>query len=119
MLFVATGHGFGAAFTRTADGARAALAAQVGLHAVAWPTATPLRVRAGIHIGTADERDGNYFGPAVGRTARIMGCASGGQVHVSAAAAQLLRKPGADFALVDRGTRELKGVKAQSGCSSW
>ena len=29
-----------------------------------WPDPVVLRVRMGIHTGTADERDGYYFGPA-------------------------------------------------------
>ena len=32
-----------------------------------------------MHLGEAEERDGNYFGPAVNQTARVMGVAHGGQ----------------------------------------
>jgi class 3 adenylate cyclase len=30
-----------------------------------WDTTGPRRIRIGIHTGTADERDGDYFGPAL------------------------------------------------------
>ncbi len=45
------------------------------VHCVAhdWSEATgPLRVRMGLHSGEAELRDGDYFGPAVNRAARIM-----------------------------------------------
>jgi class 3 adenylate cyclase len=43
-----------------------------------WPTATLIRVRTGLHTGEAEERDGDYFGPAVNRAARLMAVAHGG-----------------------------------------
>ena len=39
-----------------------------------------MRVRAAIHVGTADERDGDYFGPTVNRVARLLAIGHGGQV---------------------------------------
>ena len=45
-----------------------------------------------IHTGTADERDSDYFGPAVDRVARILSLGHGGQVLVSGASANLLRE---------------------------
>ena len=42
-----------------------------------------LRVRAAVHTGTADERDGDYFGPALNRVARLLAIGHGGQVLVS------------------------------------
>ena len=38
-----------------------------------------LRVRVGLHLGEAEERDGNYFGPPVNLAARVMSVAHGGQ----------------------------------------
>ena len=36
-------------------------------------------MRIGLHVGEAEERDGNFFGPTVNQTARVMGVAHGGQ----------------------------------------
>jgi class 3 adenylate cyclase len=49
----------------------------------AWDETGPLRVRIGIHTGEADCRDGDYFGPALNRTARLMAVAHGGQTVCS------------------------------------
>jgi predicted ATPase len=43
-----------------------------------------------LHTGEADERDGDYFGPAPNRTARLMALAHGGQVLASAATADVV-----------------------------
>lgn len=42
-----------------------------------------LGIRAGVHSGTAVERDGDWFGTAVNLTARIADAAAGGEVLVS------------------------------------
>ncbi len=44
-----------------------------------------VRVRVAVHIGTADEREGDYFGPAVNRVARLLAIGHGVQVLVSGA----------------------------------
>ena len=36
-----------------------------------WPGGLPLRVRAGVHTGDAEPRDGDWYGPAVNRAARF------------------------------------------------
>jgi class 3 adenylate cyclase len=40
----------------------------------------PLRVRMALHTGEADLREGDYYGPAVNRCARLRAVAHGGQV---------------------------------------
>ena len=50
-----------------------------------------LRVRVGIHTGAAEQRDGDYFGTAVNRAARLMSVAHGGQIVVSLATEELVR----------------------------
>jgi len=43
-----------------------------------------------LHAGTAEWRDGDYFGPALNRAARLLAAGHGGQVLLSAAAQELL-----------------------------
>ncbi|HEV3225273.1 MAG TPA: hypothetical protein VGZ52_00490 [Acidimicrobiales bacterium] len=77
---VATGgHGFGVAFARAADAVDAAREAQLILSTGDLPP-----VRMGLLTGEADERDGNYLGPAVNRATQLMSIAHGGQIVASA-----------------------------------
>jgi predicted ATPase/class 3 adenylate cyclase len=89
-VFATGGDGFAAAFARPAEAVGAAQAAQVALDGEAWPDGALLRVRMGLHTGVVEERNGDYFGPAVNRAARIMAAGHGGQVLVSAATAALM-----------------------------
>ena len=85
--------GSAAAFPELADAVAAAVDAQAALAAEAWPDGAPIRVRMGLHTGEAVERDGDYFGPAVNRAARLMAVGHGGQVLCSAATAGAARRP--------------------------
>ncbi|MCC7326022.1 MAG: hypothetical protein IT521_04370 [Burkholderiales bacterium] len=51
----------------------------------AWPPATPISVRIAPHAGLAEARDGDYFGPVLNRTARLLAAGHGGQILVSQA----------------------------------
>ena len=73
----------------------------------AWPTATPIRVRMGLHTGEAELRDGDYFGTAVNRAARLMAVGHGGQVLCSSVTAELV---GDAVALVDLGEHRLRDL---------
>lgn len=87
--FTHTGDGLCMAFATVADAVGAAVAGQRALLAErGWRTGE-LRVRMAVHAGAAQTRDGNYFGPTLNRTARLMSTAWGGQVVCSATAAQL------------------------------
>jgi predicted ATPase/class 3 adenylate cyclase len=86
-----TGDGVHAAFATAPDALEAAVAAQLQLGAEAWETTEPLRVRMGIHTGLAEVRDGDYYGSAVNRAARLMAAANGGQILCSHASANLVR----------------------------
>ena len=46
----------------------------------------------GIHTGQAEVRDGDYYGTAVNRAARLMSAAHGGQVVVSLATEELIKR---------------------------
>ena len=80
LVVKTTGDGAYAAFATASDAVSAAIAAQVSLCAEAWPETGPLPVRMGIHTGTAELRDGDYFGTTMNRAARLMSVGHGGQI---------------------------------------
>ena len=86
-----TGDGVLAVFRTALDGTRAALGAQLALGREPWGATGPLLVRMALHTGEAEERGGDYFGPAVNRAARLMAIAHGGQVVVSRATEAVVR----------------------------
>jgi predicted ATPase len=68
-------------------------------------------VRMAVHAGEAEQREGDWFGPALNRTARLMGIGYGGQVLVSGAAHELVSDdllPG--FSFVDLGSHRLRDL---------
>jgi len=67
-----------------------------------------LEIRAGLHTGEVEERDGDVHGIAVHIAARVMALAGPGEVLVSAAVPPLVLGSGLQFA--DRGRHRLKGV---------
>src|SRR5262249_8816988 len=75
----------------------AALAAQRALLAASSSSSpsssssVQLRVRMALHTGVALERDGDYFGPALSRVARLLAAGHGGQILLSQAASELAR----------------------------
>lgn len=69
----------------------AACAVQRALFAERWPTSLPLRVRLALHCGPAEQRDGDYYGAAVNRCARLRAIAHGGQTLLSEAVAEAVR----------------------------
>jgi predicted ATPase/class 3 adenylate cyclase len=83
-----TGDGVMAVFDAPIGALTAAVSAQGALFEEPWPSSCPIRVRMGIHTGEAEARGGDYFGPAVNRTARIMAVGHGGQILLSGATAE-------------------------------
>jgi predicted ATPase/class 3 adenylate cyclase/DNA-binding CsgD family transcriptional regulator len=73
-----------AAFPRASDALAAALDIQRAFYSEPWPEETPLRLRIALHSAEAQLRDeGNYFGQAINRCARLRAVAHGGQVVLS------------------------------------
>ena len=67
----------------------ACLRAQQRLAVEGWPADATVRVRMGVHTGHAVPTDaGDYISLAVNQAARVAACGHGGQVVVSAAAAE-------------------------------
>ena len=106
-----TGDGVHAAFGRAEDAVAAAVEAQRALDAERWADTGPLRVRMGLHAGTAEQREGDYFGPAVNRAARLMSAAHPGQVLCSQVTADLVRDSlPASVGLVELGPHQLQDL---------
>ncbi len=107
-IFSTSGDGFAAAFWTPGEAVSAATDIQSSLASEPWPLPVVIAVRMGVHTGTADERDGDYFGPTLNRAARLMSAANAGQVLLSSVTAQLL---GTGDAL-DLGVQRLKDLAA-------
>ncbi len=110
-VFKTVGDAFCAAFVRPDDAVAAMAAAQQTLVAEDFSGIDGLRVRAAIHTGLADERDGDYFGPAVNRVARLIAIGHGGQILISGVTRDLARDSLPDGAtLVDLGSHRLQDL---------
>ncbi len=89
-VFKAVGDAFYAAFARPADAVNAAVAAQRALTAEDFSAVGGMKVRMAVHVGSAERRGIDFFGPALNRTARLIDLAHGGQVLVTASLPELL-----------------------------
>ena len=106
-----TGDGIHAVFSEAADGVAAAVGAQRALSEASWTGVGDVRVRMGMHTGSAERRDGDYYGPALNRAARIMAAAHGGQLLVSLATEELARDAlDESVTLVDLGEHRLRDL---------
>ncbi|MEV0668989.1 BTAD domain-containing putative transcriptional regulator [Mycobacterium sp. NPDC050441] len=98
-------------FERPSAAAAAALELQDAILHEPWALQAPMRIRVALHTGEAELRDGDYFGRAVNRAARLRSLAAGGQILCSGATAELvvdsLRD---DVVLADLGMRELRNL---------
>ena len=111
FVFSTAGDAFSVSFHTPGDAVGAALDAQRALQAEPWPAEVPVRVRMGVHLGTVQERDGDYFGSAVNRAARLMGLAHGGQVLVSLVVEEAIRDDLPEgIGLKGLGEHELRGL---------
>ncbi len=110
-VFKTVGDAFCCAFTHALDAVQAALTAQLIIKEEEWKTSRPIRVRMSLHTGAARERDNDYFGPPVNRTARIESLAHGGQVVMSRATAELVRDILPEGVWIeDKGSHRLKDL---------
>ena len=104
-MFSTGGDGFAVVFDDVGDAVVSALEVQAAL------ADDPLRVRIGIHVGRAVERDADYFGPTLNRAARLMAVGHGGQVLLSEVAGALARSALPEgVALLDLGTHQLRDL---------
>ncbi|MFM8769941.1 MAG: ATP-binding protein, partial [Rubrivivax sp.] len=85
-----TGDGMLAVFDDPVSAASAAVAIQHRVGAASWRHADGLRVRVAVHAGVVFRRDGDVFGTAVNRVARVLEGCPAGAVLLSGAASSLL-----------------------------
>jgi class 3 adenylate cyclase len=100
-----TGDGFLAAF----DGPARAIRCAASITDQVRPLG--IEVRAGVHTGECELRDGDIAGMAVHIGARVGACAESGEVLVSSTVKDLVVGSGLRFA--QRGVAELKGVPGE------
>jgi class 3 adenylate cyclase len=77
-------------FAHPSDAVVAAAAIHQAVASEEWPSTAPVRVRVGVHTGDAEPRDGDWYGPAVNRAARLRGLAARGQTLLSGVTAGLV-----------------------------
>lgn len=98
-------------FDRPSAAAAAAIELQEAIGHEAWQLADPMRIRVALHTGEVEFRDGDYFGRAVNRAARLRSLATGGQILCSGATAELvIDSLPDDVVLADLGTRRLRNL---------
>ena len=93
-VFKTIGDAFCIAFWTAQDALATAIDTQLALAEEDWDAlgvGKPVRVRMALHTGLAQEQDGDYFGPTLNRTARILATGHGGQVLVSTVTTELVR----------------------------
>jgi hypothetical protein len=105
-VFKAIGDAFCVAFARVSDAVTAACEAQQALSAEDFSAVGGLPVRMGLHAGEASERNGDYFGPAVNRVARLMSIGHGGQILASGA----IRGSELDFDELPKGSTTFSSI---------
>jgi predicted ATPase/class 3 adenylate cyclase len=107
-VFDHTGDGICAAFPTASAALEAAVAAQKSIRTDDWRGSEPLQVRIALHSGAVERRGGDYFGPPLSRTARLLDTVHGGQVVLSLLTAELVRDDLPDGVdLVDLGEHRL------------
>jgi DNA-binding SARP family transcriptional activator/tetratricopeptide (TPR) repeat protein len=98
-------------FARATECAAAAVTLLDAFASEPWPEGARPRLRIALHTGEAFERDGDYFGPALNRAARLRALAGPGEVLLSQAVAELVRDQLApEVVLHDRGMQPLRGL---------
>ncbi len=111
IVFKTVGDSFCCVFEQSEDALQAAVDAQYAMVREQWPKSTgQLRIRAGLHTGTAVLRSRDYFGPTVNRVARLTEAAHGGQILLSAATASPLAGKLDKVQLRDLGTHRLRDL---------
>lgn len=118
-IFGWAGDHFRAAFQDAQAAVDAAVCIQNELARTDWRTGPALRVRMGLHRGSATRRGDDYFGTVPNRTGRLEACASGGQILISSDVAEVV-----NLELLSLGHHRLRDVPQpmliyQIGCKDF
>lgn len=98
-------------FNRASDALLAALEIQRAIDSEPWPNGISIHVRMALHSGELHAREGDLYGPAINRCARLRDAAHGRQVVLSAVTAELVRDGlGSEFDLRDLGIHRLRDL---------
>src|SRR4051812_10712103 len=108
--FKHTGDGSCSVFGSTTGAVLAAVGAQRVLTGATWDELGPLRGRMAVHAGDAIERDGDWFGSALNRCARLMDIAHGRQILLSGVAHALLERLPNGLPVRDLGIHRLRDL---------
>jgi len=92
VVFKTVGDAIYAAFASALDAVRAAVDGQQAIAIEPWSTSTPLQVRMALHSGVVEERNGDYFGLPLSRSAHLLAAGHGGQILLSQATVELVRE---------------------------
>jgi class 3 adenylate cyclase len=91
--FKTIGDAFQAAFFDPGAAIAAAITAQRALAAEPWLETGPIRVRMGVHLGeAAPDAAGDYLAPCLNRLSRLLSAGYGGQILISDAVQQRVRR---------------------------
>jgi predicted ATPase/class 3 adenylate cyclase len=108
-VFTTAGDSFSIAFGSPTDAVSAAIGIQLAMREPAL--GLDLRIRMGLHTGSASLRDGDYFGGALNRCARLTSAAHGGQILLSGSTTELVASELPDgVELVDMGVHRLRDL---------
>ena len=108
----AVGDGFIATFGSCRDAIEAALEIRRVFSPRSAEFDPPLRIRIGIHAGEPLEMEGDLFGAAITRLARVTSCANPGEVLVTRVVVDLVE--GQRYSFQSLGPRELRGFSSPS-----
>lgn len=110
VIFKHMGDGTASVFADAGDALEAAAEIQRDIAAADWSAVGGLSVRIGVHTGTAQQRDDDWFGPTINRCARLTDAGHGGQVLVSIATRSVLERVPDGLQLTSRGHHRLKDL---------
>lgn len=99
-VFKHTGDGALAVFGVAADAVASAADLARRMAETVHPDIGSLKIRIAVHTGDAQERDDDYFGPALNRASRLLSVGHGGQVLVSLVTERMVGEavpPGVSF----------------------